>query len=199
MSLKQNIADKEGNSALLSTVLRTACLLLSQKNKKSLTLDVVNIAIKIHFTENKKKQALKEGNKNLDIFRGGQEVFQNLEQINTQIKKFTLEFLNLNKIMSESLVFLMGIYDNIQNYQIEEITYDSEIDIKHFLRCVDLICCYEVKLSINNSHYFKAKQILNPNNISIVWTFERTPENIKNQLKNRKIDNSFLNLLIYKI
>lgn len=202
MALRQEIAEKDGDAVSLSTILRTACLLLTQNDKKTLSAREVQFAVSIHFGGDKKKFAIREATKKLTRFTSYSdenmpEEFASFPPALKHIKRLIGDF-SVRKIGKGSIAYLMGIFDNLQNYQMEDITYYPTVDIKFFLKCVDNIASNEKKLTVKSAHFMNAKQILNPEGVSIEWSIDRTPDNVKEELPGRKVDNSFFSLIIYK-
>ena len=133
MALRQEIAEKDGSAVSLSTILRTACLLLTQNDKKTLSAREVQIAVSIHFSGDKKKFAVREATKKLTKYSSYSdenmpEEFARLPQALKQIKRLAMDF-SIRRIGKGSVAYLFGIFDNLENYQMEDITYYPTVDI----------------------------------------------------------------------
>ena len=140
MSLKPEIAEKDGDAVSPSTILRTACLLLTQNDKKTLSAREVQFAVNIHFTGDKKKFAIREGTRKiarytvLDDTDDLPEEFASFPPALKQIKRLVGEF-TVRRVGKGAAIYLLGIFDNLQNYPLKcnwVIKYSRENDFVVF-------------------------------------------------------------------
>jgi len=204
MSLKQIIAEKSGTSVPLAYIIRTATILLNGTNKKVLIPYTIRNAFCIHFRGDKCKQVQKEGTKMVTeyiAYDTPPTELSNMNAVHNHIKNILLQF-NIHKCSKNTIAYLMAIYDDIQNYEMQDVIFEEQIDIKDFLRCCIYVLQNHKKLKMKEEHYHLAKEILSPNTeLNLDWTIPRNEQSIKEYFEDYhlNIDQSFIQHLIYNL
>lgn len=203
MELLDNIAEKEGEFVSFGQILKTACLLVKQQNKKTLTAREIQFAVRIHFTEEKLKSAITSGTKNITVFTcqedDGRED-EDFKKTHKSIKRMIQKF-EVTKVSKGVIPYSMGIFKDISSYEMEEYEYEKEIDIRNFLRCATLIVEIQRMRMIKEKHFDEVKEILCPNEeMNLVWSIDKTKESVEkfiDEYLTCKITKDFMKKIIY--
>ena len=203
MELQNIIAEKEGDFVSFGKILRTGCLLTNLSNKKTLSSRDIQSAVQIHFTEQKRRNAIKEATKKVTIFTVNDSKFTNEEKkVHGKVKGLMRKF-SVDKITAGAVIYAMAIYQKIEEYEMEEFEYENEIDIQDFLKTNCYVLENNRKRKFTEKHFDLSKEILCPEvDMTLVWSIDKSQENVEkfidDYLSDVKLDKSFINqILIY--
>ena len=122
MSIVTIVENSVGVDVSFMTIIRSSFLLLKSKEKKTLDVDEIRLAIHIFFTGEKRELALSYGNQNvLD------NCLDNIDVILKNKFKSLIYHFGITKCTNRSIYYITGIY-NIDNYNIDNQTTFYNID-----------------------------------------------------------------------
>jgi len=200
MSLRSNLATVEGNFGSLIEVIRGAAILLEfDGGKKNMDARDVQSSIIIHFSGEKLRNAINFGARKVtDFFKREKPVI--LPELKTKIKSIALDF-GVSKITDSMVMYLDGIYENIHEYVVEPIVFNSSYDATYLIEKSCQILMYKRAKKLRDVHFDCLRRILSPNGSFVVnWNIERNWENVSAEIakyrSDLKLTDGFYNRLI---
>jgi len=209
MELQDEISSVEGEFVSLHQIIRAGCILLQFFNKKILSSIHIQNAIDILFSGNKKRYAITNGtritikstcasNNSIELNK-----LKNTYKFNhiSKIIKNIINIYSIKKINTYAIWYLIGIYKNIENYQIEDLKFNHKYDIKFILNSIITIANNNKKIIIEKEYLICSKEILSPDKkLELEWTIDKNKESILTEIKSVnsrvKISNDFINEFI---
>ena len=182
MELIEDILNKEGEFVSLGQIIKTGCLLTKQCNKKTLDSRMIQFSIRMHFTEDKRINSIKSGTNKVTKWAYFQKEMEdeNFKNSFMNVKKLVPRF-DITKVSKSAIFYLLGIFKNINAYQMEEYEYDNNIDIKKFLKCSTLVAEAQRVRTIKEKHFEDVKEILCPHEeMNLVWSIDKTEKEVNN-------------------
>lgn len=208
MELHDELVNLNGYFTTLNKIIETASILLQYSNKKTLSAISIQNAIRIHFSDLKRRKAIVNGTKNVTKYIASDYTNKpiNFDIILNIIKELCKEY-NINKVDNNAVIYISSIYKDIEKYSLKELinnniseNINENINITKFIDICDIIkeCNQNMVLSIK--HFNVAKQIISPNKeLNLNWDIEKNNNAIEDYINEnydiKKINKNFLELL----
>lgn len=204
MSLQETIIVEEGEEVpSFGKVLRTACFITLSDGRKIMNSRDFQTAIRLNFSNNLGRNAVYKGVSSVMYYTStdADKLPDNFKEFNDKVKSIIPKF-GVEKVNKNAIFYMVGIYLTVKDYELETFEYNNTFDIKDIIRLTNIIVEHYRKNIIKETHLDFLKKLMCPNQeLNIVWSIDKTVENMEIVLKeynyHSEFHKSFIQKLIY--